>query len=62
VVEKLQGYKGVLQQTLLIEIEKEREKMIQVAREEGITSDRTLQVSRSIDQLLNELQKVNLTK
>lgn len=61
-VEKLQGYKGVLQQTLLIEIEKEREKMIQVAREEGITSDGTLQVSRSIDQLLNELQKVSLTK
>ncbi|WP_280170249.1 aspartyl-phosphate phosphatase Spo0E family protein [Priestia megaterium] len=58
----MQGYKGVLQQTLLIEIEKEREKMIQVAREEGITSDGTLQVSRSIDQLLNELQKVSLTK
>ncbi|MBE5098479.1 aspartyl-phosphate phosphatase Spo0E family protein [Priestia aryabhattai] len=58
----MQGYKGVLQQTLLIEIEKEREKMIQVALEEGITSDRTLQVSRSIDQLLNELQKVSLTK
>jgi len=62
VVEKLQGYKGVLKQTLLIEIEKEREKMIQVAREEDITSDRTLQVSRFIDQLLNELQKVSLTK
>ncbi len=61
-VEKLQGYKGVLQQTLLIEIKKEREKMIQVAREEGITSDRTLQASQSIDQLLNELQKVSLTK
>ncbi|AJI22015.1 aspartyl-phosphate phosphatase Spo0E family protein [Priestia megaterium] len=58
----MQGDKGVLQQTLLIEIEKEREKMIQVAREEGITSDGTLQVSRSIDQLLNELQKVSLTK
>ncbi|WP_373692795.1 aspartyl-phosphate phosphatase Spo0E family protein [Priestia megaterium] len=27
--------------------------MIQVAREEGITSDRTLQVSRSIDPLIN---------
>ncbi|MGG0473777.1 aspartyl-phosphate phosphatase Spo0E family protein [Priestia aryabhattai] len=58
----MQGYKDVLQQILLIEIEKEREKMIQVAQEEGITSDRTLQVSRSIDQLLNELQKVSLTK
>ncbi|MHC5530741.1 aspartyl-phosphate phosphatase Spo0E family protein [Priestia megaterium] len=58
----MQGDKGVLQQTLLIEIEKEREKMLQVAREEGITSDGTLQVSRSIDQLLNELQKVSLTK
>ncbi|MGG0593498.1 aspartyl-phosphate phosphatase Spo0E family protein [Priestia megaterium] len=36
--------------------------MIQVAREEGITSESILQVSRSIDQLLNRLHKVSLTK
>jgi len=58
----VQGYKGVLKQTLLIEIEKAKETMIQVAREEGITSENTLQVSQSIDQLLNELHKISLTK
>ena len=58
--EKLQGYKGVLKQMLLIEIEKARENMIQVAMEEGMTSDSTLQVSQSIDKLLNELHKVNV--
>ncbi|MED4156785.1 aspartyl-phosphate phosphatase Spo0E family protein [Priestia aryabhattai] len=59
-IEKLLGYKGVLKQTLLIEIEKTRKKMIQVAMEEGITSDSTLQVSQSIDKLLNELHKVSV--
>lgn len=34
--------------------------MIQVAMEEGITSDSTLQVSQSIDKLLNELHKVSI--
>jgi len=56
----LQGYKGVLKQMLLIEIEKARENMIQVAMEEGMTSDSTLQVSQSIDKLLNELHKVSV--
>ena len=60
--EILQEDKGVLKQTLLIEIEKDKENMIQVAREEGITSESTLQVSQSIDQLLNRLHKVSLTK
>ncbi|CAK8583761.1 hypothetical protein BMEGG_06019 [Priestia megaterium] len=58
----LQGYKGVLKQTLIIEIEKARENMIQVALEEGMTSDNALQVSQFIDQLLNELHKIRLTK
>ncbi|MDI3090329.1 Spo0E family sporulation regulatory protein-aspartic acid phosphatase [Priestia megaterium] len=58
----MQEDKSVLKQTLLIEIEKAKETMIQVAREEGITSESTLQVSRSIDQLLNRLHKVSLTK
>ncbi|MGV7002015.1 Spo0E family sporulation regulatory protein-aspartic acid phosphatase [Priestia megaterium] len=58
----MQEDKSVLQQTLLIEIEKAKETMIQVAREEGITSESTLQVSRSIDQLLNRLHKISLTR
>ncbi|GAB1786195.1 aspartyl-phosphate phosphatase Spo0E family protein [Priestia megaterium] len=58
----MQKDKGVLKQTLLIEIEKAKETMIQVAREEGITSESTLQVSQSIDQLLNRLHKASLTK
>jgi stage 0 sporulation regulatory protein len=60
--EIVQEDKSVLQQTLLIEIEKAKETMIQVAREEGITSESTLQVSRSIDQLLNRLHKISLTR
>jgi maltooligosyltrehalose synthase len=60
--EIVQVDKGVLKQTLLIEIEKAKETMIQVAQEEGITSESTLQVSQSIDQLLNRLHKVSLTK
>jgi stage 0 sporulation regulatory protein len=60
--EIVQEDKSVLQQTLLIEIEKAKETMIQVAREEGITSESTLQVSRSIDQLLNRLHKITLTR
>ncbi|WP_226897800.1 aspartyl-phosphate phosphatase Spo0E family protein [Priestia megaterium] len=51
-----------LRQALLTEIEKTKENMVQVAKEEGITSESTLQVSQSIDQLLNELHKVTLTK
>lgn len=60
--EILQEDKGVLKQTLLIEIEKAKENMIQVAREKAISSQSTLQVSQSLDQLLNELHKVSLTK
>ncbi|WP_308201766.1 aspartyl-phosphate phosphatase Spo0E family protein [Priestia megaterium] len=43
-------------------MEKSRENMIQVALEEGMASDHTLQVSQFIDQLLNELHKISLTK
>ncbi|AYE53490.1 aspartyl-phosphate phosphatase Spo0E family protein (plasmid) [Priestia megaterium NCT-2] len=58
----MQGYKGVLKQTLIIEIEKAREDMVQVALEEGMTSGNTLQVSQFIDHLLNELHKISLMK
>jgi len=36
--------------------------MVQVAKEEDITSESTLQVSKSLDYLLNELHKVTSTK
>ena len=61
-VEDLKKCKIRLRQALLTEIEKTKENMVQVAKEEGITSESTLQVSQSIDQLLNELHKVTLTK
>lgn len=51
-----------LRQALLTEIEKAKENMVQVAKEEDITSESTLQVSQSINQLLNELHKVTSTK
>lgn len=51
-----------LRHALLTEIEKAKENMVQVAKEEGIASKSTLQVSQSIDQLLNELHKVTSTK
>ena len=61
-VEDLKKCKIRLRQALLTEIEKAKENMVQVAKEEGITSESTLQVSQSIDQLLNELHKVTSTK
>ncbi|MDD1516165.1 aspartyl-phosphate phosphatase Spo0E family protein [Priestia megaterium] len=51
-----------LRQALLTEIEKAKDNMVQVAKEEGITSENTLQVSQSIGQLLNELHKLTSTK
>ncbi|MCE4092730.1 aspartyl-phosphate phosphatase Spo0E family protein (plasmid) [Bacillus sp. PK9-021] len=36
--------------------------MVQVALEEGMTSNNTLEVSQFIDHLLNELHKISLTK
>ncbi|MEB2277700.1 aspartyl-phosphate phosphatase Spo0E family protein [Bacillus sp. ILBB4] len=54
----MQGYKGVLKQTLIIEIEKARENMIQVALEEGFLSANTLEISQFIDEMLNELEKI----
>jgi len=61
VVGDLKECKIRLRHALLTEIERAKENMVQVA-EEGITSKSTLQVSQSIDQLLNELHKVTSTK
>jgi len=62
VVGNLKECKIRLRHALLTEIEKAKENMVQVAKEEGIASKSTLQVSQSIDQLLNELHKVTSTK
>ena len=56
--EKLQGDQGVLKKILIIEIEKARENMIQVALEEGFLSANTLEISQFIDEMLNELEKI----
>ena len=55
----MKGYKNVLRQTLIIEIETIREIMIVTALKEGFTSKNTLRLSKRIDHLLNELDKIN---
>jgi len=62
VIGDLETCKIRLRQALLTEIEKAKENMVQVAKEEDITSESTLQVSKSLDYLLNELHKVTSTK
>ncbi|MEK1831318.1 aspartyl-phosphate phosphatase Spo0E family protein [Priestia megaterium] len=53
-------YNGVIIYTLLMEIEIAKEIMIQFAFEEGFTSDNTVKTSQVIDDLLNELQRINI--
>jgi len=55
----VKGYKNVIRQTLIIEIETTREIMIVTALKEGFTSKNTLRLSKRIDHLLNELDKIN---
>ncbi|MGG0341312.1 aspartyl-phosphate phosphatase Spo0E family protein [Priestia megaterium] len=55
----MKGYKNVIRQTLIIEIETTREIMIVTALKEGFTSKNTLRLSKRIDHLLNELDKIN---
>jgi hypothetical protein len=55
----VKGYKNVLRQTLIIEIEISREIMIVTALKEGFTSKNTIRLSKRIDHLLNELDKIN---
>nr|WP_280169312.1 aspartyl-phosphate phosphatase Spo0E family protein [Priestia megaterium]MDH3183518.1 aspartyl-phosphate phosphatase Spo0E family protein [Priestia megaterium]MDH3183690.1 aspartyl-phosphate phosphatase Spo0E family protein [Priestia megaterium]MDH3183695.1 aspartyl-phosphate phosphatase Spo0E family protein [Priestia megaterium] len=52
-------YNGLIINALLVEIEIKREKMIQIALEEGFTSDNTIKASQFIDILLNELHRIN---
>lgn len=60
VMSKLTWYNGVIIYTLLMEIEIAKEIMIQFAFEEGFTSDNTVKTSQVIDDLLNELQRINI--
>jgi len=55
----VKGYKNVIRQTLIIEIEITREIMIVTALKEGFTSKNTIRLSKRIDHLLNELDKIN---
>jgi stage 0 sporulation regulatory protein len=56
----VKGYKNVIRQTLIIEIEITREIMIVTALKEGFTSKKnTIRLSKRIDHLLNELDKIN---
>ena len=60
VMSELTWYNGVIIYALLMEIEIARETMIQFAFEEGFTSDNTVKTSQVIDDLLNELQRINI--
>lgn len=45
-----------MEQSLEQEIEQTRETMLVVATQMGLTADETLEVSRQLDQLINELE------
>ncbi|MBE5101496.1 Spo0E family sporulation regulatory protein-aspartic acid phosphatase [Priestia aryabhattai] len=55
----MKEFKNVIRQVLIIEIEMTREIMIVTALEEGFTSKNTIRISKRIDNLLNELHKIN---
>ncbi|EGI2115047.1 aspartyl-phosphate phosphatase Spo0E family protein [Listeria monocytogenes] len=55
----MDGYKTVVKQILVTEIEIMRERMIVTGLEEGFHSNNTIKMSEIMDQLLNELQKVD---
>jgi hypothetical protein len=59
-VSELTWYIGLIINALLVEIGINKEKMIQVAFEEGFTSDNTIEVSQFIDNLLNELNRIKI--
>ncbi|MBK0295430.1 aspartyl-phosphate phosphatase Spo0E family protein (plasmid) [Priestia aryabhattai] len=53
------GYKILIKQRLITEIEVMRERMIVTALEEGMDSHNTIRMSKLLDQLLNELDKLD---
>ncbi|MFP7732125.1 aspartyl-phosphate phosphatase Spo0E family protein [Priestia aryabhattai] len=54
----MKWYKGVVMQVLMAEIETAREHMVMLGLTEGSTSRNTVQISQTLDYLLNELSKV----
>ncbi|MFZ7825882.1 aspartyl-phosphate phosphatase Spo0E family protein [Priestia sp. J2] len=54
-------YNSALRKALIVDIEAGRELMVQIGLEEGFTSKNTLVISHFIDQLLNQLAKINKT-
>lgn len=42
--------------TILVEIQRKREKMIDLAQEKGLTSDDTIKCSQELDQLIYQYQ------
>lgn len=44
-----------MRDSLLDEIEKLRSEMIRIAREEGIRAERTMRLSKKLDELMNRL-------
>ncbi|MDO6851425.1 aspartyl-phosphate phosphatase Spo0E family protein [Priestia megaterium] len=54
-------YNSVLRRASIVDIEAGRALMVQTGLEEGFTSKNTLVISHFIDQLLNQLAKVNKT-
>ncbi|MBX9968899.1 aspartyl-phosphate phosphatase Spo0E family protein [Priestia aryabhattai] len=55
----MDGYKTLTKWILITEIEITRERMIVTGLEEGFNSNNTIKISEVMDQLLNELQKVD---
>lgn len=53
------GYKILIKQRLITEIEVMRERMIVTALEEDMDSHNTIRMSKLLDQLLNELDKLD---
>ncbi|MED3992390.1 aspartyl-phosphate phosphatase Spo0E family protein [Priestia aryabhattai] len=53
------GYKILIKKRLITEIEIMRERMIVTALEEGMDSRNTIRMSKLLDQLLNELDKLD---
>lgn len=56
---QVDGYKTLTKWILITEIEITRERMIVTGLEEGFNSNNTIKISEVMDQLLNELQKVD---
>lgn len=55
----MDGYKTVTKQILITEVEIMKERMIVTGLEKGVNSDNTIKMSEIMDQLLNELNKVD---